>query len=71
MYGVVVQGCQSSILSECFETKNSKILKKNFMMNSLRKFWIFEEKKGFWDPFLEGRKTQTRGVSDKCGKWGR
>ena len=29
MYGVVVQGCQSSILSESFETKKiSKILKK-------------------------------------------
>ncbi len=41
------------------------------MMNSLRKFWIFEKKSAFWDPFLEGRRTQTRDVSDKCGKWGR
>ena len=39
-------------------------------MNSLRKFWIFENS-AFWDPFLEGRRTQTRGVSDKCGKWER
>ena len=48
-----------------------------------RKFWkkfydeFFEEildfwnKKGFWDPFLESRRTQTRGVSDKCDQWGR
>ena len=44
MYGVVVQGCQSSILSKSFETIIIETFEKNFMMNSLRKFWIFEKK---------------------------
>ncbi len=57
MYGVVVQGCQSSILSESFETKKFRKKIYDEFFEEILDFW---RKKGFWDPFLEGRRTQTR-----------
>ena len=51
--------------------KISKILKKILWWILWGNFGFLKKKKGFWDPFLEGRRTQTRAVSDKCGKWGR
>ena len=42
-----------------------------WVFTGFKPFGDFWKKSAFWDPFLEGRRTQTRGVSDKCGKWGR